>query len=84
MTAPGKMRLSLAERDAAHDRDAVDQLRAAADPDLRADDAERADPDVVVQLGPRIDDRGWFDVGGHGRDRGQESGVRIGSGYSEP
>src|SRR5439155_10648554 len=55
----------LADRDATHHRHAVDQVCPTADADLWAHDAERANPDLIVQLGPRIDDRAWFDVDGH-------------------
>ena len=55
---------------------------------LRTDHAERADPDVIVQLGTRIDDRAWFDVDGHGRSesgvQGQESGCSMLTERSSP
>ena len=42
-------------RHAAHDRDVVLQPRAAADADVRTDDREWADFDVLIDLGPGID-----------------------------
>ncbi len=45
----------LADGDVAHERDVVLQPRAAADPDIRPDDAERPDFDIGVDFGSRMD-----------------------------
>ncbi len=63
----GENTVVLADRDMSDDGHAIDQLSAAADANVRSDDAERADMDAVVQLGTRIDDRGWFYVDGHAK-----------------
>src|SRR5262249_35464561 len=70
----GKNAIVLTNRNAAHDRHAVDQVRASADVSLWTDDAKRPDTDFIVQLGPWIDDSGRFDVDRHER-RSQEPGV---------
>ena len=44
---PGENSIVLSDRDAPHHGDAVDQVRAATDADLRPNDAERPDPDFI-------------------------------------
>ena len=56
-----------ADRDVAHQGDVVFQPRAAADADVRADDAEGADLDIVVDFGAGVDRHIVGNVGGHRR-----------------
>ena len=72
-----KNAVMLADRDTSHDGDVVQQASSAADAGLGADDAQRADLDVVVQLRSRIDDRTFVDVDRHGSNSRWLRGRRI-------
>src|SRR4051794_18592931 len=63
--SPWKDAIVLANCDPPHDGDVIEELTAAANAHLGTNHAERADPDFIVQLGTRIDDRAGFDVDGH-------------------
>ena len=65
----------------AFDADMADQFDAVAEPDLRADDAERADRDVRTDLGAGRDDRRWMNA------RHQRSRIiaeKVASAHSTP
>ena len=65
MTTFGINDVVVADRHVAHDRDRVQQPRAAFDAHVRADDRERADFDVVVDFRRRIDRRGCSNASCH-------------------